>query len=118
MHAVKTLCRRLAGALVALTLVMLATAPSLDALICGEDAAVAAATGDQTARADDAQAGHLDAAAHQPCAHGHCHHSLEFAPQALTRSPVIQASVVQRAWPAVLRPATLPPSGLDRPPRA
>ena len=122
MHAVRILFRRLAGALVALTLAMFVVAPSLDALICGDEGAVASAastsSADQLAKFDDGGVGHADSVPHQPCVHGHCHHGFQYVPVAVAEAPVSEAGTARHVWPTPVRLATLAPSSLERPPRA
>jgi len=121
MQVVPTLWRRLAGAFVAFTLAMFVFGPTLDALICHDDGAVAAAgfgSGDQLAASDDGGGDHSAPQPHQPCPHGHCHHGGQSVPMALAAAAVIHAKAERSAPPASLALATRMPSGLERPPRA
>jgi hypothetical protein len=122
MQAVRNLVRRLAGALVALTLAMVVVGPSLDTAICrGESPAVSSAgfaTGEQVSIFDEGGMQHPGSSPHQPCLHGHCHHNLESVPATLAEAPVSDDDGEPHAWPAPVRLAALAPSGLERPPRA
>lgn len=122
MHAVRNLFRRLAGALVALTLAMVVAGPALDALVCGDEGAtsVAAAAGpaDLLSEIDDGGPGHADGAPHQACVHGHCHHGFQSAPIALADALMIEGGDERHALPTPARLATRNPAGLERPPRA
>jgi hypothetical protein len=122
MHAVRNLVRRLAGALVALTLAMFVVGPSLDAVICHDELSAAASTavvtGEQVAAYDDSGTQHPGSSPHQPCVHGHCHHNLQSVPASLAEAPVSEGGAERHAWPTLVRLATLSPSGLERPPRA
>lgn len=118
--------RACGGLLVALVLAVLVMGPSLDALLCRDDAAahaVAGATGQDLLAAQDAPAdadddGDDDAG---PCVHGHCHHGASVgAPPAIAIAIADRASGTGTLHPLV--EVSLPPGqspfGLDRPPRA
>lgn len=118
MHAFRNLVRRLAGALVALTLAMFVVGPSLDALVCHEELSTVVATGEQVATIDDGGTRHPGSSPHQPCVHGHCHHNLQSVLAMVAEAPVSEGGGERQVWPALIRLATLAPTGLERPPRA
>jgi len=113
--------RRLAGALVALSLSAFVFGPTLDALVCHDDGKIAVAAADLSPHADtphDGPGGQPDQDQHHPCPHGHCHHGVQYVPAGAPEAPVVQARALQHAPPAPLALATRSPSGLERPPRA
>lgn len=111
--------RRLGAALAALVVAVLAFGPSLDSLVCGDEAGLAAAAAEHSPAAapDYGQAGHSDDDL-GVCVHGHCHHAGSYAPAATVAvaepAPLRARHGLQRA-----RVATSDPKfGLLRPPRA
>ncbi|WP_374468876.1 hypothetical protein [Phenylobacterium sp.] len=111
--------RRLGAALAAFALVLVALGPSLDALVCRDDAGAAAAAHQeigQVGDADDAApaGGGLDA-----CVHGHCHHGGGHAPPRLADAEGPGLSAGRPGGFARQRvPTSDPQYGLMRPPRA
>jgi hypothetical protein len=109
--------RRFGAAFAAFALALATFAPSLDLLVCHDEAGVAAGhqQTDHDGRGDfDKPAGGQDA-----CVHGHCHHAGAFAPPVLAAADfpanggdAIGGLARQRV------PVSNPQYGLMRPPRA
>jgi hypothetical protein len=121
MQVVGTLWRRLAGAFVAFTLAVFVCGPTLDALICHDDGAIAAVglgSGGQLAASDESGGDHSAPQPHQPCPHGHCHHGGQSVLMTLADTAIIDAKAELPAPSASPALATRMPSGLERPPRA
>ena len=112
--------RRLGGLLAACLLVVLASAPSIDALVCQDDAAIAAS---QSTNADSA---HLASAptpaqnsgdAGDICPHGHCHHFGVYVDnppvrQVMTAFLEVRSNALEQRFPP-----SIPGATPERPPR-
>jgi hypothetical protein len=112
--------RRLGGLLAACLLVVLASAPSIDALVCQDDAAISA---DQYASADTHHAASAPTTAPHSgetgdiCPHGHCHHfsvyvAHEPVQQVLTAFLEARSNAIEQRFPP-----SLPDATPERPPR-
>lgn len=112
--------RRLGGLLAACLLVVLASAPSIDALVCQDDAAIAAS---QVTNADSA---HLASAptpaknsgdAGDICPHGHCHHFGVYVDNPPVRQVMTAFLEAPANAPEQRFPPSLPGATPERPPR-
>ena len=99
-------------------LTTLLAGPTLDALICKDDAsAPAAATlGDvAVAHADDGLTPDLGSGG---CPHGHCHHGVAFALASAETAIAPTPREALLAPPLLTQLASRSPKGIERPPRA
>jgi hypothetical protein len=106
--------------LAACLLVALVSAPTIDAIVCQDDATV------EASQLTAAAAGHLEVGSvgeapadlGDVCPHGHCHHGVPYVP---AQGPTLTASfTLAGAPPPAEHPAlsSQTPQGLLRPPRA
>lgn len=112
--------RRVAMALMALLVGVLAVGPAADAAVCEPEAVAAVATEvDHQLGLPDGGHAHGDGlAADAACLHGHCHHAAFDLP---VLAPLGEHGLSVTARPERRPDAALPPSpifGLKRPPRA
>lgn len=121
MAGASTWARSLRGMIAALLLAVLTLGPSVDALICGDEAGAAAAAAEvQTVivqatpdTPDDHGSGMSDV-----CIHGHCHHYAPFVPiLGAGEQATIEPSAQHDWWQTTIRKSD-PHFGLKRPPRA
>lgn len=112
--------RRLGGLVAACLLVVLASAPSIDAIVCQDDAQITSVTQTSTVAADATAA---PASAPQRgdvgdiCPHGHCHHVAAEVPKDPVRH-VLPVFVEVRSGALAQRfPPSLPGATPERPPR-
>jgi hypothetical protein len=110
--------RRLAGALAALLVGVLALAPALDRAVCGpgESPAIAAHAVEAPSQAEP-DLDHRDAAA-DACVHGHCHHAAYDLPTVAPAAGEGLWTAARPGAPPVAELATETHFGLMRPPRA
>jgi len=111
--------RRLGATLAALALVVLTFGPSLDSLLCHDEAGLQAAAAEQTVASNpDAEAEHPAADGSGLCVHGHCHHAAPFLPADAVRSAEPASHLARHTWARATLPSSAPKFGLKRPPRA
>jgi hypothetical protein len=121
MTQLRTWWRKLGGPMIACLLAALIAGPVLDAVVCKGEFGAAPVSAvfsdgqtDASAPHDQTEPGHgADA-----CVHGHCHHGLTLALAAAEAMAAPAALSQLHAMAVGSPPASLNPSGLERPPRA
>lgn len=108
--------RGLSGLLVALTLVLLAAGPTLDAWLCRDDVAAHGAAG-SSLQADTGISG--DFGDESPaCVQGHCHHVAPLGSPSAVSGASLGSAAYRHPRIEVALPPGLRPFELMRPPRA